>query len=196
MFILGQGLRHKRMLAVAIVSCSILGVVLFYEFVYYPLWEAREQAMTNKIGRVYQQLFNYDNLGNSSRKMMPAIKMNYTIVLSNESADVENILTVCKWNMLPVARMEASFGDLKPDLIEGDLTWTGLMTYNETKIFNFKLALSTDGAYEMRGEINTTSLEGGEAPLEGIHLTYNLVVKEEKIIKVADEDGIDIAPSA
>jgi hypothetical protein len=141
-----------------------------------------------RLSGMYQQLANY---GESSGKMLAEVKLNHTMILLNDSVTTENYLVLTQESLRPNVRAEISFGDLRPRLIDGNLSWTGSMTLNESKTLYCLLAFDVDGTYEMRSDFNATSSDGG---CDGVHVVYRITVQDGKITEVADEDGLALAP--
>lgn len=141
--------------------------------------------------RIYQQLVNYDIING---KPMPCVRLNHTIVVSTDTPMIENILTIDKSTDIPPdVKIEISFGEVIPRLIDGNLLWSGQIYANQTRTLYARLAFDANGTYLIHSEAlaGFHSLSMG---LEGVSASYYITVQEGKITRVADKDGLELTP--
>jgi hypothetical protein len=138
---------------------------------------------------IYQQTINYDI---PSSKISPVdwAKLNHTIIVSDDNV-IESVLTVTTKTEPPYpgVKIEVYFGtypQLIPELVDGNLKWSGQMHENETKTLLTTLKLTTDGKYFIGGQAVSYLTDGTS---EGFGTIYYVTVEGGRISQVTDELG-------
>jgi hypothetical protein len=139
---------------------------------------------------IYQQTVNYDI---PSSKISPVdwAQLNHTIIVSDDNV-IESVLTVTTKTEPPYpnVKIEVYFGtypQLIPELVDGNLTWSGQMHENETKTLLTTLKLTTDGKYFIGGQAVSYRPDGTS---EGFGTVYYVTVDGGRISQVTDELGV------
>ena len=138
---------------------------------------------------IYQQTVNYD-LPSSKISPVDWVRLNHTILVSNHNV-IESILTVTAKTEPPYpnVKIEIHFGtypQLIPELVDGNLTWSGQIHKNETKTLLTILRLTSDGKYFIGGQAVSYLPDGTS---EGLGTIYYVTVEEGRISQVTDELG-------
>jgi len=138
---------------------------------------------------IYQQTVNYDV---PSSKISPVdwARLNHTIIVSGDNV-IESVLTVTTKTEPPYpdVKIEIYFGtypQLIPELVDGNLTWSGQIHENETKTLLTTLRLTSDGKYFIGGQAVSYLTDGTS---EGFGTIYYVTVEGGRISQVTDELG-------
>jgi len=87
-------------------------------------------------------------------------------------------------------KIEVYFGtypQLIPELVDGNLAWSGQMHENETKTLLTTLRLTSDGKYFIGGQAVSYLADGTS---EGFGTIYYVTVDRGRISQVTDELGV------
>ena len=149
------------------------------------------------VARYHEQLINYSN--EEQQEMMVSVKMNHTMIVSNEAPTIQSILQVSRWHDYP-PDMEITFilGDfliprtiegenytwiklgsfLTPTVAEGNLTWSGMIYVNQTIMLYNTFDFETDGIYYIGASAMAHSTGSG---YEGANSHYFIEVRDGMI---------------
>jgi hypothetical protein len=124
--------------------------------------------------------------------------MNHTLIVRDDSTVVENLLAVYKgaevWPDVSINISVSSDSGQTVRIVEGNLSWSGQMLMNQTKILNLKIDFASDGNYTIYSMAISDSLDP-DGGYEGTGMRWYITVQGSKIVRVADNDGLPSHPT-